>query len=111
MEPVIRQLAALHKRVIVYTKYPGLFLHYPLPNVRFTDRLTLWEKAIWTIGKIFPFLSFFIDLEDTYEKNPRVHFLHAYQQAAGLPMTHEYPRLYLDEKEKSFRLPEAGQKK
>jgi ADP-heptose:LPS heptosyltransferase len=103
IEPVIRQLAARYKKVIVYTKYPDLFLHYPLKNVRFTSRLSFWEKALWAIEKALPLTRFFIDLDHAYEDNPKIHFLSAYQLASGLPVTHEYPRLYLDEAEKRFR--------
>jgi hypothetical protein len=103
IEPAIRQLAASNKKVIVYTKYPELFLHYPLPNVRFTSHLRLWEKMLWALERTLHLTRFFIDLDHAYEDNPKVHFLTAYQQAAGLPVTHEYPRLYLDAGEKNFR--------
>ena len=103
IEPVIRQLAATNKKVIVYTKYPELFLHYPLPNVRFTSRLRLWEKLLWAFEKKLHLTRFFIDLDHAYEDNPKMHFLSAYQQAAGQPVTHEYPRLHLDAGEKDFR--------
>jgi ADP-heptose:LPS heptosyltransferase len=103
IEPVIRQLAATNKKVIVYTKYPELFLHYPLPNVRFTSRLRLSEKLLWAFEKKMHLTRFFIDLDHSYEDNPKMHFLSAYQRAAGLPVTHEYPRLYLDAAEKNFR--------
>jgi ADP-heptose:LPS heptosyltransferase len=103
IEPAIRQLATTNKKVIVYTKYPELFLHYPLPNVRFTSRLLLWEKMLWALERNLHLTRFFIDLDHAYENNSKVHFLTAYQQAAGLPVTHEYPRLYLDAGEKNFR--------
>jgi ADP-heptose:LPS heptosyltransferase len=46
---------------------------------------------------------FFISLEAAYENNPKMHFLHAYQQKAGLTCTDEYPKLYLSEsEEKTF---------
>jgi heptosyltransferase-3 len=103
IEPVIRQLAAQHKKLIVYTKYPELFLHYPLSNVRFTSRLSFWEKAFWAIERTLHLSRFFIDLDHAYEDNPKIHFLSAYQQAARLPITREYPRLYLSADEKRFR--------
>jgi hypothetical protein len=108
VEPVIRQLAARFKKVVVYTKYPELFLHYPLSNVRFTSKLRLWEKVMWTLYKAAPVTGTFIDLEHAYEKNPRIHFLSAYQEAAGLPLTREYPRFYLSHEESAFRPPEAS---
>jgi ADP-heptose:LPS heptosyltransferase len=108
IEPLIRQLASGNKRVVVYTKYPELFLHYPLPNVRITSRLSIWEKLLWALEKTLPLTRFFIDLDQAYEHNPKMHFLSAYQQAAGLPVTHEYPRLYLSKAEASFRPAAAG---
>jgi ADP-heptose:LPS heptosyltransferase len=108
IEPLIRQLASRNKRVIVYTKSPELFLHYPLLNVRFTSQLTFWEKMLWMLDKWLPIGRFFIDLDEAYEKNPKVHFLTAYQQAAELPETREYPRLYLSNEERAFRPAETG---
>ncbi len=108
IEPVIRQLASKHKRVIVYTRYPELFLNYPLANVRVTNRLRLAEKLWRFVGKALPFTRLHIGLDRVYENNPKVHFLSAYQQAAGLPMTREYPRLYLSKAELDFRPKEAG---
>lgn len=102
-EPVVRQLAARSGMVIVYTKYPELFLHYPLANVRFTNHLRFWEKALWAIEKTLHLTRFFIDLDHAYEDNPKMHFLSAYQHAARLPVTHEYPRLWLNDEEKRFR--------
>jgi hypothetical protein len=96
IEPLIRQLALRAKKVVVYTKYPELFLNYPLTNVRFTNRLSTIEKAIWALQKAFGFWHIFIDLDGAYE------------QAAGLPCTREYPRLYLSEEERAFRPAEAG---
>jgi ADP-heptose:LPS heptosyltransferase len=108
IEPVVRQLASTHKRVIVYTRYPELFLNYPLANVRFTDRLRLVEKVWRFVGKTLPFTRLHIGLDRSYENNQKVHFLSAYQQAAGLPITREYPRLYLSKAEEEFRPKEAG---
>jgi ADP-heptose:LPS heptosyltransferase len=105
IEPLIRQLASRNKKVIVYTKYPELFLHYPLPNVRFVNRLRFWEKAGWMVERLFRVRCFFIDLEHAYEKNPRMHLLSAYQQAAGLPMTREYPKIYLSGAELAYQPP------
>ena len=108
IEPVMRQLASLNKRVIVYTKYPELFLHYPLPNVRITSRLNFGEKLLWALERALRLTRYFIDLDLAYESNPKMHFLSAYQQAAGLPVTHEYPRLYLSEAELAVRPSAAG---
>ena len=108
IEPLIRQLAARNKKVIVYTKYPELFLHYPLPHIEFKSSLSLFEKIIWKLERFFHRSFFFIDLETAYEGQPKMHFLHAYQQSAKLPVTTEYPRLYLDEKERAFGSPVPG---
>jgi len=97
MEPLIRQLAATHTNVIVSTKNKDLFAHYPLPNVRFADKLNFLEKLLFRLRA-----PRFINLEGAYEKRPRMHLLHAYQEEAGLPLTNEYPRLYLSEAEKKM---------
>jgi ADP-heptose:LPS heptosyltransferase len=102
-EPVVRQLAARSGTVIVYTKYPELFLHYPLANVRFTNHLRFWERALWAIEKTLHLTRFFIDLDHAYEDNPKMHFLSAYQLVACLPLTREYPKLYLSSDERNFR--------
>ena len=103
IEPVIRQLAAEYRKIVVYTKYPELFDHYPLPNVVFKKELSLLEKIAWRIERTFHSSFLFIDLDRSYELDPKVHFLTAYQRKAGLPATSEYPRLYLSEQEKAWR--------
>jgi ADP-heptose:LPS heptosyltransferase len=111
IEPVIRQLAARNKKVIVYTKHPELFQHYPLPNVRFVNHLSKLQKVLWGLDQYLLFSRFFISLDRAYEKNPKTHVLYAYQQKAGLPITHEYPRLYLSPEERAFRPSAVGQRK
>jgi hypothetical protein len=108
IEPVIRQLASTHKRVIVYTSYPELFSNFPFPNVRFTAHLGFFERVLRFLGKALPFTGLHIGLDRAYEQNPKVHFLSAYQRAADLPITHEYPRLYLSKAEEDFRPKEVG---
>ncbi|MDP9014739.1 MAG: hypothetical protein M3O41_19175, partial [Pseudomonadota bacterium] len=58
--------------------------------------------------KTLPRTRLHIGLDQAYENNQKVHFLSAYQQAAGLPVTREYPRLYLSKVEDDFRPKEAG---
>lgn len=111
IEPVIRQLAPSHRKVIVYTRYPELFLNYPLLSVRVTGRLQFLENLCRLLGKAIPATGLHIGLDNTYEHNPKVHILAAYQRAAGLPLTREYPRLYLSKEEKAFRPKEARGKK
>ena len=107
MEPLIRQLSTRYRRIIIYTAYPELFENYPLGNVTFRRALTIFEKLAWKIEALLHCSFFFIDLEGAYERNQRLHFLSAYQQKAGLPLTIEYPRLHLADTEKAFR-PVAG---
>ncbi|MDR3715333.1 MAG: glycosyltransferase family 9 protein [Puia sp.] len=103
VEPVIKQFAERYSRVIVYTKYPELFLHYPLPNVVFRNSLNLLEKIAWKLSVFFSISYFFVDLERAYEKKPTIHLLSANQQKAGLPGTTEYPRIHLSPQESAFR--------
>ena len=100
IEPLIRQLAAKHKQVIVYTKNNFLFDNYPLKNVRFISRLNLFEKFLLAFDSFFGSSLFFINLEMAYEKKPRMHFLRAYQEKARLPITLEYPKIYFSDEEK-----------
>jgi hypothetical protein len=53
IEPVIRQLATRHKRVIVHTRHNELFLNYPLANVIFREKLGLAEKLLWKLESLF----------------------------------------------------------
>jgi ADP-heptose:LPS heptosyltransferase len=108
IEPVIRQLATRYKKVIVHTKINELFLHYPLPNVVFKYKLGLAEKIWWKLESFFNTAFFCISLEMAYEKRPKMHFLHAYQQQAGLPATREYPKLYLSKEELNQELVPAA---
>ncbi len=103
IEPVIRQLADRYNKVIVYTKYAELFLHYPLSNVQFKSELSSWEKIIWKLESFFKTSFLFTDLEMAYERNPKMHLLHAYQAKAHVPLTTEYPRLYLNDQESMER--------
>jgi heptosyltransferase-3 len=100
IEPVIRQLATRYKKVIVHTKHNELFRNFPLENVVFRQKLNLIEKIIWKLESLFNISFFFINLEMAYEKDPKVHFLNAYQKKARLPVTEEYPKIYLSKEEK-----------
>ena len=91
IEPIIRNMAVKHKKVIVHTYFNDLFNNYPYPNVTFRNKLSLFEK----IGRNLH-LPNFISLDECYEKTPKMHILHAYQLRAHLPLTEEYPQLYLD---------------
>ena len=98
IEPVISSMAARHKRVVVQTYHNDLFYNYPYSNVTFKHKLSFFER----IGRNLR-LPNFINLDESYEKTPHMHILHAYQQKAHLPVKEEYPKLYLNEAErKSF---------
>ena len=100
LEPVIRQLAATHQKLIVYINFFFFFENYPLQNVQFKTSLNFYEKLILALERFFKTSVLFKDFEESYEKNPKLHFLHAYQQKAVLPLTIEYPVIHLSEKER-----------
>lgn len=102
IEPVIRALAARHRKVTVVTKYNELFLNYPLPNVTFRSDLTRWEKALVKIDMVLGTRLFSVNLDGAHEKDPHRHFLNTFQMKAGVPIVREYPRLYLSEAEKQY---------
>lgn len=101
IEPVIRQLAAKYPKVIVHTKYNVLFDNYPCPNVIFKNKLSFIEKVLASAEFILNTNLFFINLDMSYERSPNEHFLHAYQNKAGLPLTLEYPTIYLNQEEQT----------
>jgi len=108
IEPVIRSLAFKTRKVIVYTKYPELFANYPLPNVVIKSELNFMEKVLWGIERWLKSSFFFVNLEGAYEEDPNVHFLTAYQRKAGVPVIHEYPKIYLSQKEVAWNPPVEG---
>ncbi len=82
-EPVIRKLASENKHIIVVTAYPELFENVPYRNVTFVnDADKSYKRAVKMLG-CFKSKKHLINLNQVYEKNPRQHFLHAYQTAAG----------------------------
>lgn len=99
IEPVIRELSKRYKKVYVHTKYNELFKNYPLANVVFKDKLSFVEKVLSKVERFLHTAFFFINLDMVYEESPQEHFLHAYQRAAHLPLTDEYPKLYLSREE------------
>lgn len=106
MEPVIRQLAANHARVVVLTPYLQLFENYPLANVVFKgepdklDRFLIKQVVQKRLkGKGF------IDLNMAYESKPNMHMLRAYFEASGYPdIELSYPQLFLSASEKKKTL-------
>jgi hypothetical protein len=107
IEPVIRQLSVRYKKVIVHTKYNVLFNNYPLKNVFFKERFNFFEKILSRLSILPGILPRFISLDMAYEKRPKMHLLNAYQLQADLPLTTEYPKIYLSDEEKNQSLSEA----
>lgn len=104
IEPIVKKLASKYKKLIVYTKSPELFQNYPLENVHFKKSLSFLERVLVSIEKHLGLQLFTINLENAYENKPDIHFLHAYEKKANLPLTREYPKLYLSQSEKGRRL-------
>jgi ADP-heptose:LPS heptosyltransferase len=104
IEPLIKSLAASYKRVVVVSKYIELFDNYPLKNVTFVSELSLTAKIFYGLEKLFKVQYFFINLRDSYERNPTVHLLLAYFAKAKESATFIYPSLYLSDAEKSKKI-------
>jgi ADP-heptose:LPS heptosyltransferase len=100
MEPILKKISQNYKRVVVYTKFPDLFANYPIKNVEFRSELSILIKLLIKIEGILGISFFSINLEMSYEKSPHQHILNAYQEKARLPLTRDYPRIYLSDKEK-----------
>ncbi len=100
VEPVIRTLALQNRNMIVVTDFPVLFQNYPFPHVQFVHNNVKAYKRAAKLLHWCRLKNHVVYLNDTYEKQPHMHFLHAYQQVAGIPVCDEYPRLYLTEAEK-----------
>jgi ADP-heptose:LPS heptosyltransferase len=99
IEPVVEALAKTKKKVVVFTLFPELFENFPYKNVSFVKG----KKKL--ARKLLGFLSFFkrdilVDLNMSYEKNPKQHVLHAYQKTAQLPQQNQLPTLFLSPEEK-----------
>jgi len=100
IEPIINELSNRYKKVVVISRFNDLFLYYPVPNVVFKADLSLFEKLAYHLERILGVSLFFINLELSYEKKPKLHLLHAYQTIAQLPIKEVYPNLFLSDKEK-----------
>lgn len=100
VEPVLRQLSQTGRSIIFVTAYPELFENYPLPGISFKSTDQKQFKRVVRLLITFRLSRYLIDLNRSYEKDPQKHFLHAYQQQAGLPFTEEYPQLHLTAKER-----------
>lgn len=102
VEPIIREFAKRKRNFIVYTKFPELFENFPFPNVIFKKQLSVFSRIIIQVEKMSGLHFFTLNLDNAYEKRPNMHFLHAYQTEASLPLANEYPKLYLSEDEKNI---------
>ena len=102
IEPIISTLAESNIKLVVFSKYNQLFENYPYKNVVFKDKLNFFEKILIRISKLPLLKNKVINLDDSYEKEPLQHFLHAYQTVAGLPLIEAYPKLYLSDNEKEM---------
>jgi hypothetical protein len=77
-----------------------LFKNFPESKVVFKQKLNWFEKMLYQIDEKLDTQNFFIKLDGAYENNPKMHFIHAYQLKANLPLTIEYPSIYLSASEK-----------
>lgn len=101
IEPVLRQLQSPSRNIVVVTAYPELFENYPAADIRFKNTNKKEYKRLVRLLKMSGLHRHLVDLNLAYENNPRMHFLHAYQQKAGVPKTNEYPVIYLSNDEKA----------
>jgi ADP-heptose:LPS heptosyltransferase len=101
IEPIIEEFARKKKEVIVITDFPILFDNYPYPNVVFKTAFKKKKKWLLFVLRLFK-KDVYINLNRSYEKRPKQHILHAYQEVAGLPIKRCYPKLYLSEAEKKL---------
>jgi hypothetical protein len=95
IEPVIRRLALEYRFVVVNTLYAGFFKNYPLKNVYFRGKRSLFLKFLRILSNLVFRGAGFLDLDYVYEKSPKMHFLRAYFIAAGYPDAPlVYPKIY-----------------
>lgn len=107
IEPLIEDLSKKYRKVYVYTKFPGLFQFLPFSNVKVISRLSIVGKIKWLIDRTFKTRLFVIDLENSYEKRPKMHLLQAYYEAAGMPFRRCLPNLYIPKSHISKNKPVA----
>ena len=91
IDPIIRKLSSSYDKIIVHTKYNDLFLSMNYKNVIFKQNLNLIERIFSKIEKLLNTRFKYINLDDSYENNPNIHLLHAYQKKANLPLEIKYP--------------------
>lgn len=99
IEPVVRHFAEEGRTVFVISDFPEVFDHYPFTNVHVFSRRCKSHKRAAKLLHQLGLKRYSVNLMNTYEKHPAMHFLFAYQQAAGLPKQETYPALYLSNDE------------
>ena len=99
VEPLFREICKKGKEVVFYTKNPELFENHPCQNLKVRSKLSLIEKIYCTLFDFLGFKGLVINLDMSYENNPKSHILSAYCQRAGIAAIEQYPRLYLSQKE------------
>jgi len=101
-EPLIRYFIEKSEVVNMVTDYPEVFYNYPSKNLILNQRIRNTHKRIDNFRvKLFGCKSRIIDLNNAYERRPKMHVLEAYFEQAGIkdaPLT--YPKLYLSDAEK-----------
>lgn len=80
IEPIIRKLSNKYKKVVVFTKYNEIFNHNIYDNVVFKSELSIFEKLLIQFDIFFHSSFFSINLDNSYEIDPKQHILHAYQK-------------------------------
>lgn len=91
-EPIVRHFLAEKEDVLIFTAHPCIFDHYPNSGLY----LNCHEK-------LFPLEKNSIDLR--FEETPKMHYLEAFREQAGLPdLKLSYPRLYLSKMEKKRKV-------
>jgi hypothetical protein len=99
VEPLIGKLLIRCSRVVVVSDYTTLFENYPKQNVIFKQNLNFFEKLLYFFDKTFRINLVFINLNDAYEKFPKMHMLLAYFIVGKVNGKIEYPKLYLSKEE------------
>lgn len=101
VEPILRKLALEKRDVFFISEWNSLYENFPFPNVRFIPNNNKSYKRAAKIMHALGLTKNVVYLNNSYEKQPDKHFLLVYQEAAGLPIEKEYPRLYLNDEERN----------
>lgn len=99
-EPLIKQLAAKNRKIILFTHFTELFENYPLQNVVIKKIPSGLKRALLKVCNFFLGNNLYFKLDGVYEANPKMHMLHAYQKFFGLALLNVYPSIFLSSEEK-----------